>query len=135
MLEVTKIWLTEDAVHIRTADGREAKELFADYARLRNVPRTDLEDFTTDEFGIHWPKLNEDLSFEGFFMKKKDNPLYKLFLTFPEINVSALARRMGISQSLMAQYIGGGKKPSREREQAIVDELKKIGGELMNAAL
>lgn len=134
-MEVTKIWLTDDAVHILTADGKEAKELFADYARLRNATRAELEDYTSDAFGIHWNQLNEDLSYECFFKEKHENPLYKLFLTFPEINVSALARRLGIQQSLMAQFIGGSKKPSKERQDAIIAELRKIGSELMAASL
>lgn len=134
-MEITKIWLSEDAVHIRTADGREAKELFADYARLRNAPREALEDYTADAFGIHWNLLNEDLAFENFFQEKHENPLYRLFLSHPEINVSAVARRLGISQSLMAQYIGGGKKPSAERMNAIVEVLRKIGQELTAATL
>lgn len=134
-MEITKIWLTDEAVCIRTADGREAKELFADYARLRNASREALEDYTADAFGIHWNRLDEDLAFDNFFQEKHDNPLYRLFLSHPEINVSALARRMGISQSLMAQYIGGGKRPSKERAEAIVAELRRIGAELAVAAL
>lgn len=134
-MEITKIWLTDDAVHIQTADGRKGKELFADYARLRNAPREALEDYTVNAFGIHWNLLNEDLAFDNFFQEKHDNPLYKLFLAHPEINVSAVARRMGISQSLMAQYIGGAKKPSAERAAAIVDVLRKIGTELTTATL
>ena len=134
-MEISKIWITDTAVHILTADGREAKELFADYARLRNASREDLEDYTVDTFGIHWNTLNEDLSFESFFRVKKSNPLYKLFLAHPEINVSALARRLGISQSLMAQYVSGSKKPSQERIDAIVGELRQIGHELALAHL
>lgn len=134
-MDVTKIWLTDDAVHIRTADGKEAKELFADYARLKNASREALEDYTSDSFGIHWNQLDEDLSFESFFKEKHENKLYKLFMSFPEINVSALARRLGIQQSLMAQYIGGSKKPSKERQDAILAELRKIGNELMSASI
>lgn len=134
-MTINKIWLTDDAVHIRTTDGREAKELFNDYARLRNASRPELEDFTANAFGIHWNQLNEDLSFEGFFKKKHNSPLYKLFLTFPEINVSALARRMGIKQSLMAQYIEGSKQPSKEHREAIIGELKKIGTELISVSI
>ncbi len=134
-MEITKIWLTDDAVHIRTADGREGKELFANYARLRNAPREALEDYTANAFGIHWNLLNEDLAFESFFQEKRDNPLYRLFLAYPEINVSAVARRLGISQSLMAQYIGGSKRPSAERANAIVEILRKIGSELSTASL
>lgn len=134
-MDITKIWLTDDAVHIMTADGRQAKELFADYARLKNAPREALEDYTANAFGIHWNLLNEDLAFDNFFQEKHDNPLYRLFLNHPEINVSALARRMGISQSLMAQYVSGGKRPSKERTDAIVEELRKIGAELSAAVL
>lgn len=134
-MDITKIWLTDDAVHIRTTDGKEAKELFADYARLKNASREALEDYTSDSFGIHWNQLDEDLSFESFFKEKHENKLYKLFMSFPEINVSALARRLGIQQSLMAQYIGGSKKPSKERQDAILAELRKIGNELMSASI
>ena len=48
----------------------------------------------------------------------------------PELNASAVARRMGISQSLMSQYISGIKKPSQEREALIVNTIKDIGKEL-----
>ena len=35
MIEIEKIWLTDEAVWIRTKDGREACEFFADYPRLK----------------------------------------------------------------------------------------------------
>lgn len=129
-MEIQKIWITDTAVHIITADGREAKENLADYPRLKNAPREALEDYTYDIFGIHWESLDEDLCFENFFQEKRTNPLYEMFMSHPEINVSALARRLGISQSLMAQYIGGNKRPSHERTEAIIAELHKIGKEL-----
>ncbi len=34
MEKIKKIWLTDDAIWIRTADGREACEKFADDPRL-----------------------------------------------------------------------------------------------------
>jgi hypothetical protein len=55
------------------------------------------------EYGIHWRELDEDLSFEGFFREKKSNLLYDLFIAHPELNASAVARRLGLSQSLFAQ--------------------------------
>lgn len=134
-MDIQKIWITDTAVHILAADGREAKENLADYPRLKNAPREAIEDYVYDNFGIHWEKLNEDLCFENFFQEKHDNPLYKTFMSHPEINVSALARRLGISQSLMAQYIGGNKRPSQERTEAIVGELHKIGSELCSISL
>ena len=46
------------------------------------------------------------------------------------INAAAVGRRLGISQSLMAQYINGTKKPSKERERMIMDEIANIASEL-----
>lgn len=129
-MKITKIWLTSDAVHVLSDDGREGFELIADYARLRNAPREALEDYNFDSFGIHWPQLDEDLAFENFFDHKPKTNLYRMFMAHPEINVSALARRLGISQSLMAQYIGGTKKLSKERSDMIISELRAIGNEL-----
>ncbi len=71
--------------------------------------------YTTDKYGIHWPEIDEDLSFEGFFYPKDRSTLYRVFTAHPELNASAVARRMGISQSLFAQYISGAKTPSKAR--------------------
>ena len=62
--------------------------------------------------------------------KKEETFLYRIFISHPELNASAVARRMGISQSLMSQYISGRKKPSQEREALIVNTIKDIGKEL-----
>ena len=129
-MKIEKIWLTDTAVWIRTDEGKEACELFADYPRLRYATKEQLIDFTTDEFGIHWEDLDEDLSFEGFFDKQKPTALYQLFMAHPELNVSALARRMGISQSLMAQYISGKKNASKARMALILDTIHAVGREL-----
>ena len=130
-MKIEKIWLTDTAVWIRTDDGQEACELFADYPRLKDASLDQLVNYDLDDFGIHWEELDEDLSFEGFFDKQEPTPLYKLFMSHPELNVSALARRMGISQSLMAQYISGKKKASKARMNLIFDTIHEVGRELV----
>ena len=130
-MKIEKIWLTDTAVWIRTDDGQEACELFADYPRLKDASLDQLVNYDLDDFGIHWEELDEDLSFEGFFDKQEPTPLYKLFMSHPELNVSALARRMGISQSLMAQYISGKKKASKARLNLIFDTIHEVGRELV----
>lgn len=52
-------------------------------------------------------------------------------MSHPEINVSAVARRLGMSQSLLAQYICGSKRPSQERLELIKSEIRLIGQELL----
>ena len=130
-MKIEKIWLTDTAVWIRTAEGKEACEMFADYPRLREATPSQLQDFEADDFGIRWKELDEDLSFEGFFNKQPTTELYRLFMAHPELNVSAMARRMGITQSLMAQYISGKKTPSESRLNLIYDTLHAVGRELI----
>ena len=130
MIAVEKIWITDSAVWIKTADGREACEKFSDYPRLRYATQQQREKYTADAFGIRWEEIDEDLSYERFFRSKPTNALYDLFMAHPEINASAVARRLGMAQSLLAQYISGAKKPSNERLELIKSEIRKIGKEL-----
>lgn len=134
MIEVKRIWLEKDAVWIEISDGRTACEYFKNYPRLRNATEDERQNMQYDSFGIHWPDLDEDLSFEVFFNEKKTTFtfLYNIFMQHPEINVSAVARRLGMKQSLLAAYISGAKTPSELRTMEIVDCLNRIGKELMD---
>lgn len=67
MIDVRKIWLTDNAIWLETTDGRKACERFADYASFRNASSSERANFTRSPFGLHWPTLNEDLSYDGFF--------------------------------------------------------------------
>ena len=131
MEKIEKIWLTDDAIWIRTASGKEACEKFNDYPRLRYATKEQREKFEADEYGLHWEDIDEDLSFEGFFDKQETTLLYKIFVAHPELNVSAIARRLGISQSLMAQYVSGKKNASNARINMILDTVREIGQELI----
>ncbi|WP_455624060.1 DUF2442 domain-containing protein [Parabacteroides sp.] len=133
-VDVVKVWVDDKFVHILTADGVEQTEAIAGYERLRNATLRQLQNFETDNIGIHWPELDEDLSYEGFFKKdamEDKSELYKLFKAFPEINVAGIARRLGIKQSLMAAYICGTKKPSLARREEIIKELHSLGRALL----
>lgn len=130
MVQVEKIWITESAIWIRTVDGKEACERFSDYPRLKEATPEQLQNYTSDAFGISWPELDEDLSFDGFLEKKNESVLYRLFMDHPELNASAIARKLGISQSLFAQYISGAKKPSEKRMNEILASMRAIGREL-----
>ncbi|MBQ7472214.1 MAG: DUF2442 domain-containing protein [Prevotella sp.] len=129
--KIEKIWLTDDAVWIRTTSGEEACEKFSDYPRTRYATKEQRANYEADEYGLHWEDIDEDLSFEGFFDKRETTQLYKLFMAHPELNVSAIARRLGISQSLMAQYVSGKKHASKERVALILNTVREIGQELI----
>lgn len=130
---ITKIWFENDRVYGLTDDGRTLWQSLLYYRRLREATDEEREQYHIGHFGIHWEKLDEDMSFESF---EYDDPepvgISRFFLSHPEINASAIARRLGIQQSLFAAYINGTKKPSKEREQLILKEIRALGEELMN---
>ncbi len=67
--QVKNVWLTETGIWIELTDGRKAQELFSDYSRLKNAGKSQRENYRLSHFGIHWPDIDEDLSYDGFFKK------------------------------------------------------------------
>ena len=58
-------------------------------------------------------------------------PDLQSFFTFHKIlNAKALSERIGMNQSLLAQYIKGIKRPSVAQTQRILKGVKKVGKEL-----
>ena len=129
---LTKIWFDNGRIYGLTDKGETVWQSLLWYKRLKAATDEQRNNYEMDDEGIHWYDLDEDISFESF---EYDDPepqgISRVFLTHPELNASAIARRIGISQSLMAQYINGTKKPSKERENMILNEIKAIGKELM----
>ena len=128
---LTKFWFKNGRIYGLTDDGRTVWQSLLWYKRLNAATEEQRNNYEMDDEGIHWPAIDEDVSFESF---EYDDPepqgISRIFLTHPELDSSAVAHRLGISPSLMTQYVNGRKKPSKEREQRILDEIKAIGKEL-----
>lgn len=130
-MEIKKIWFENERLYGLTDDGRTLWQSLLYYRRLAEATDEQRNNYSIGVFGIHWPDIDEDVSFESFeYEDPEPSGISKLLLSFPELNLSALARRLGIQQSLLAAYKNGTKKPSPEREQVIIDEIHKIGSEL-----
>ena len=131
-MKIVKIWIDQDRLYGKTDDGRIVWQSLLYYPRLKNASSQQRDDYEIGYFGIHWNEIDEDVSFESF---DYDNPeptgLSKILLSLPEINISAIARNLGIQQSLLAAYKNGTKKASPERERLILDEIKSIGQKLI----
>jgi hypothetical protein len=131
-LKIKKLWFDDNKIFILTDEGKELWQSLLWYHRLQNATDGQRNNYNMSFSGIHWPDIDEDVSFESFFYNDSEPVgISRLFLTHPELNVSAVARRMGIQQSLMAAYIRGTKKPSGERENEIKNAVRQIGTELM----
>ncbi|HEX8506341.1 MAG TPA: hypothetical protein VF630_13315 [Hymenobacter sp.] len=56
--------------------------------------------------------------------------LAQFFAFYKVINAAALAARIGMPQSLLAQYINGSKKPSAKQTNRILAGVRSVGREL-----
>lgn len=133
-MKIVKIRFEGDHIIGTTDDGRELWQSLLYYRRLYNATPDERAHYTINAFGIRWDDLDEDMSFESF---EYDNPeptsLSRFFLMHDEINASAVARKAGISQSLLAQYVKGTKTPSAERKAQILSIIHNIGHNLQQA--
>lgn len=135
-MEITKIWFDGDRIYGLTDDGRILWQSLLYYRRLLNARPQDREDYSIGAYGIRWEKLDEDISFESFeYPDPEPSGISRILLSHPELNLSEMARRMGIQQSLMAAYANGTKKPSQERANEIIKTIHEIGIQLQGIAL
>ena len=65
--QIAHVWVDDHAVYAETTDGLRASYEFAQWPRLLNATDAQRRDFTLSYLGIHWPQIDEDLSFEGMF--------------------------------------------------------------------
>ena len=133
-MKVQKVWFANGRIYILANDGREGSLPVRLFPRLYNATDAQRQNYTLSHFGIHWPDIDEDLSYEGFFddalQSKSENAIGRIFAEYPELNARQVARMAGLNTTLFQQYIDGHKKPSAERLQQIESAIHRLGAEL-----
>jgi hypothetical protein len=122
--------LVRGGIKLTAKDGRTALLKFRDSERLRSASPKQRVAFRLSFGGLRWDDIDEDLSYDSIF-EPQAHPL-RGSAKFKSLNMSEVARRLGIQQSLMAAYMNGSKNPSAEREKLIRKEIRKIGRELLD---
>jgi hypothetical protein len=75
-----------------------------------------------------------DVSFESFLYEDAElSDFQRFFLVHKEINITEFAKITGLNATLLRNYINGFKKPSKERENEILDAIHKIGKKFVEA--
>lgn len=69
--DVVKVWFQDGDIRIQFSSGETRSHPLSWFPRLLNASDEDRGDFELSPFGIHWSKLDEDLSFEGFLSYRK----------------------------------------------------------------
>lgn len=133
-MKITEIWFDADYIYGRDDKGKEYKQSLLWYPRLRAASEEERKQYTMSMSGIHWRNLDEDISFESFeYEDAEPTAMQRFFLTHKEINVAEFARSMDMNPTLLRNYINGFKKPSKEREQEIMNRIHELGKEMQAA--
>ena len=136
MKKIQKIWFDGERIFMQTTDGEKLSRPLEAFPLLKDASAEDRADFKIGRFGddVRWEKLDEDIHMSSFYEQQEPNPdneIGRLFSAFPQLNVSEMARYIGINKSLLAKYIYGIKKPSDQRVQQIKEALHAIGQQLI----
>jgi len=133
-IKITKIWF--DAEHLAGEDenGNVYKQSLLWYQKLKDVSDEERNAYSFGFDGIHWRNLDVDVSFESFLYEDAEpSDFQRFFLVHKEINITEFAKIAGINATLLRNYINGFKKPSKERENEILEAIHKIGKKFVEA--
>jgi len=136
-MKILKLWFENGRIYVTNDKGETLYQSLKFYPRLLVATDEQRQGYEFEPFGIRWDEIDEDMSYESFYYEDTKEPapgIQDAFLSNPELNISAVARRMGIQQSLLAIYIRGTKTPSPERKKLILDTLHEIGQSLLDVS-
>ena len=138
MEKIKNIWFDKNRIYMRSTENRILSRPLEAYPELKDASAEQRNDFTIDEDGmaIRWETLDADMHISSFYETTEPNPqneVAAMFNRFPWLNVSEVARAIGINKSLLARYIYGISKPSEQRVQQIREALHSFGRELQSA--
>ncbi|MBR6933150.1 MAG: DUF2442 domain-containing protein [Bacteroidales bacterium] len=135
MEAIVKLWFEDGRICIRTDQGNTYSRPLEAFPLLLDATPEQRSKFEIGLYGddIRWDDIDEDIHISSFFVTAEpdtDNPIAEVFRKFPQLNVSEVARTIGINKSLLSRYIYGIKKPSAKRTEEILEAIRRLGREM-----
>ena len=129
MEAIVKLWFEDGRIYILTDRGNTySRPLEAFPLLLEATPEQRAHyEIGLDGDDIRWDDIS---SFYVTAEPDTNNPIAEVFHKFPQLNVSEVARTIGINKSLLSRYIYGIKKPSVQRTEQILSTIRQIGRDM-----
>lgn len=137
MDKITKGWFDQGRIWVSTERGKALSRPLEAFPLLKDASDEQRARFTIgiDGDDLRWDELDEDIHISSFHETTEpetDNIIGNVFRRFPQLNVSEVARTIGINKSLLSSYIYGIKRPSEARARQILDAIRALGREMAN---
>jgi len=135
MEAIKKVWFDGGRIFILTDQGNTYSRPLEAFPLLLDASDEQRAKYEIglDGDDLHWDDIDEDIHISSFFESAEpnmDNPIAEVFHRFPQLNVSEVARTMGINKSLLSRYIYGIKKPSQQRVDQIMSTIRNLGQQM-----
>ena len=136
--KILKVWFEDERIYIHTDKGNTMSLDLEVFPTLKDATPDQRNAVVIEPWGdaMRWEEIDEDIHISTFYEDLRpnhDNEVAALFNQFPQLNVSEVARLIGIHKSLLAQYIYGVKTPSKDRMKKIKSVLHQLGLDLAKA--
>ena len=132
---IKRVWFENERIYMLSSSDKVYSRPLEAFPILKEASEEEQNAFiiTHHETALRWKALDEDIHISSFFITEEpnvQNEVASIFKRFPQLNISEIARQMGINKSLLSKYIYGIKKPSPERLSLIKETLHTLGREL-----
>ena len=136
METIKNVWFENERIYMLSSEDKVYSRPLEAFPILKEATEAERNAFSIEMRGtaLRWKLLDEDVHISSFYTVAEPeyaNEIAAIFKRFPQLNVSEVARYIGINKSLLAKYIYGIKKPSDTRVMEIKEALHTIGSQLM----
>ena len=136
--KIQKIWFEDGRIYMRSDLNNiydRPLEDFPDLMEATDKQRCDYQIRLKGE-AVRWIDIDVDIHISSFYETdepQRINEVAELFSKFPQLNISEVAKSLGMHKSLLSQYIYGVKIPSEKRLNEIKAALHELGTRLVEA--
>lgn len=135
METIKNLWFDGHRIYMRSSEGHVLSRPLEAYPELEEATIEQRNNFTIEDEGraIRWEELDADMHISSFYETSEpdgQNEVAMMFKRCPWLNVSEVARAIGINKSLLARYIYGISNPSEQRIMQIRQAFHQFAQEL-----
>ena len=110
METIKNLWFDGNRIYMRSSEGRVLSRPLEAYPELEEATTEQRNNYTIEDEGraIRWEELDADMHISSFYETTEpdeQNEVAAMFRRCPWLNVSEVARAIGINKSLLARYI------------------------------
>lgn len=117
--QIKRLWFEDGQIKIQTDEGRTLSHRLEVFPSLLLATPAQRENYYLwdNNRSIRWDELDEDIHISHFYEPETvdyGNEVNQLFLRFPEIDMKAVANRLGMHWTKLARFRYGVWTPSAE---------------------